>query len=50
MQGGYVRIYDEQLDNAISLVEAKIKEVKQAIQSLKASIADQQIMLTSLRL
>ncbi|GGB50003.1 DUF5082 domain-containing protein [Virgibacillus dakarensis] len=48
LYGSYVEISDEQLDEAISKLEAKIQEVKQEIQSLEASIAAQRAMLASL--
>lgn len=48
VQGDYVEIYKEQMDNVIAAVEAKIQEVKQAIQALEASIVAQEATLATL--
>lgn len=48
VQGSYIEISDVQMDDAISMLEAKIQEVKQEIQILESSITAQQTMLSSL--
>ncbi|MEW9677684.1 DUF5082 family protein [Lentibacillus sp. L22] len=48
LQESYVEISDEQLDDAISKLEAKIQEIKLEIQSLEASIAAQRTIIAGL--
>lgn len=49
VQTNYVGVYKEQIDDAIAAVEAKIEEVKQAIDSLETSITFQEATLANLR-